>query len=293
MSPYLGMYGNPVLYNDPDGDCSACLVIVGAAVVNGLINVGSQALKGNIHNLGQGLEYFAVGAVAGAAYVMPGGGALLGGSIQAGGNKAVQYFNGQWSPDDIHNIGDVANLALDVGTDYLSPGLGANLGKALIQDAGWFTRFWSGSGRWVITAEQEGAFSVARTSPVEVISSRLGLRAVQGAELAAADVIEGTGTKLLNTTRENLLNVVENPKLKNIVNDLYRPGARIGGGSSMDAYRVEQIFQNLMGKTHGIKLINYRTALLKLWKNRSSLAPGEKEIIKRLLTDIQNALSGN
>ncbi|HLR38291.1 MAG TPA: hypothetical protein VK084_09605, partial [Chitinophagaceae bacterium] len=73
----------------------------------------------------------------------------------------------------------------------------------------------------------------------------------------------------------------------------YRPGAKIGSGSSMDAFRYEQLTgKALFGKTHGIKLLNYRTALIKLWHNRSSLTAVDKQVVKRLLIDIQNALSG-
>lgn len=50
----------------------------------------------------------------------------------------------------------------------------------------------------MISAEQQGWFAVARTSPVEVISSRLGLRAAQGAELAAADVAAKEGTTVFS-----------------------------------------------------------------------------------------------
>src|SRR5699024_4282533 len=42
ISPYAAMGNNPLLYSDPNGDCIICLVILGAAVVNGLVNVGSK-----------------------------------------------------------------------------------------------------------------------------------------------------------------------------------------------------------------------------------------------------------
>lgn len=51
----------------------------------------------------------------------------------------------------------------------------------------------------------------------------------------------------MGTARDNLLNVVENPKLRNIVNDLYRPGAKVGSGSSMDVFRLEQLTGVLLG----------------------------------------------
>ncbi|MDU1893086.1 MAG: RHS repeat-associated core domain-containing protein [Dysgonomonas sp.] len=98
---------------------------------------------------------------------------------------------------------------------------------------------------------------------------------------------------LIGTARSNLLNKVINPKLKNVVNDLYRPGAQIGSGSSMDAFRLEVLSGVAVnGKTHGTKLIMYRTALQKLWDKKSSLTKEEQVIVKQLLTDIQDALSG-
>ena len=82
--------------------------------------------------------------------------------------------------------------------------------------------------------------------------------------------------------------------MKNIVNDLYRPGAKVGNGSSMDAYRLEQLTGTKVGgKSHAIKLSNYRTALLKIWSNKANLSFSDKQIVKQLLGDIQNALSGN
>lgn len=98
----------------------------------------------------------------------------------------------------------------------------------------------------------------------------------------------------MGTTRDNLLNAVQNPKLRNLVNDLYRPGARIGSGSSMDAFRLEQLTGGTVGgKTHATKILNYRTALQKIWRNRVNLSTGDRQITKQLLRDIQNALSGH
>lgn len=98
----------------------------------------------------------------------------------------------------------------------------------------------------------------------------------------------------LGTARDNLLPVIQNSKLKNLVNDLYRAGAKVGGGSSMDAYRFEVLSGlTVGGKSHTQKLLDYRSALLKLWSNKSSLSQNDRGIVKHILTDIQNALSGN
>lgn len=100
--------------------------------------------------------------------------------------------------------------------------------------------------------------------------------------------------KLLGTARSSFMNAVKNPKLLNIVKDLYRNNAKIGNGSSMDAFRFEQMTgQAVGGRTHGQKLLDYRNALQKLWNNRSNLNSGDKQTVKQLLKDIQDALSGN
>ena len=185
------MGNNWVVVTDPNGHFIV-LAIVAAAVVNGLVNVASQALKGDVHNLSQGFEYFGVGALAGAAFIT--GGPALAGGIQVVGNKAVQYLNGQWSPNDIHSAGDVANLALDVWTDYMTPELGANLGQALFKQAGWLTTL-SGGGYPTETMSRAGWMEVGRSAPYEVVSTQLGSRAAQGAELAAADAMEGAAER--------------------------------------------------------------------------------------------------
>lgn len=91
-----------------------------------------------------------------------------------------------------------------------------------------------------------------------------------------------------------MLSSVENPKLRNIVENLYRPGAKIGSGSSMDAFRLEQLTGGTVsGKTHSKKLLDYRKGLQNVWDDRANLSTGDRQITKQLLGDIQNALSGH
>lgn len=97
----------------------------------------------------------------------------------------------------------------------------------------------------------------------------------------------------MGAARNNLLNAVENPKLRNIVKDLYHSGAKVGSGSCMDAFRLEQLTGGIVGgKSHSTKLLNYRTALRRLWNDRTNLSTGDSQITKQLLGDIQDALSG-
>jgi hypothetical protein len=103
-----------------------------------------------------------------------------------------------------------------------------------------------------------------------------------------AKVMKSTGS------RTKLLGKIQNQKLKNLSNDLFRPGAKVGDGSSMSAFRFEQATGLAVGgRTHAIKLLNYRSALMKIWKARANLNSFDKRITKELLKDIQHALQGN
>ncbi|MEM9917266.1 MAG: RHS repeat-associated core domain-containing protein [Bacteroidota bacterium] len=86
---------------------------------------------------------------------------------------------------------------------------------------------------------------------------------------------------------------VQNPKLKNIVNDLFRPNAKIGNGSSMDAFRYERATGDLVGnKSHGQKIQDYKRGLEKLI-NRGDLSKQDRQIANDIINDINNALKGN
>jgi RHS repeat-associated protein len=102
-------------------------------------------------------------------------------------------------------------------------------------------------------------------------------------------------TRLLGTARDNLLGAATNPKLKGVINELYRDRTGkniIGSGSAMDAFRYERATGTLLSpKGHGQKLINYRSSLMKLLNN-PGLDGKDKQIVKDLLIDIQSALSG-
>ena len=177
-SPYNSMLNNPVLYDDPNGDTPLHL---GAAIVGGLFNLGSQFFKGNVTSWGEGLGYFGVGAAAGALYVTPGGQAA-GGTLQAIGNKGIQIATGKFDVTEINSVGDVANLALDIGGDYLLVEAGAKIGsniavglKSLVSS--YAPSVASGGGAVVKTgvgsAVDDIAFSVGLSDEVVVTAGRV------------------------------------------------------------------------------------------------------------------------
>jgi RHS repeat-associated protein len=103
--------------------------------------------------------------------------------------------------------------------------------------------------------------------------------------------VEG-GQKLLNTARGNLLTSASDSKLRNIINYLYRPNARIGSGSTADVIRHELTTGELLSKSgHFQKGVESREALSRLLDS-ARLSPGDRQIAEGLLLDLQKALSG-
>jgi RHS repeat-associated protein len=100
-------------------------------------------------------------------------------------------------------------------------------------------------------------------------------------------------SRLLGRARENLLQQAQDPRLRDAINQLYRPNARVGTGSSMDAFRFEQSTGQLLSRTgHGQKLLDRRAQLQRLLDD-TSLSASDKQLVKDVLIDIQGALSGN
>ena len=98
--------------------------------------------------------------------------------------------------------------------------------------------------------------------------------------------------RMLERSREILLRTARNPQLRNAIEALYRRGARVGSGSTMDAYRYEQQTGQLLSRTgHGTKLLERRQQLQRMLHD-PALSPGDRRIARDLLIDIQDALSG-
>jgi len=92
--------------------------------------------------------------------------------------------------------------------------------------------------------------------------------------------------------REELLSKVEDKELRDVVDRMYRKNARIGDGSSMDAYRYEtRTGIKLSDSGHASKLIERRSHLLRILRN-PGLKASDAKITKNMLINIQSALSG-
>ena len=92
--------------------------------------------------------------------------------------------------------------------------------------------------------------------------------------------------------REELLNKVENQKLKNTINEMYRENSTVGDGGLADAIRHELNTGELVGgKSHIIKGKERVKNLQNILENQK-LNATDKMVAQELLKDLQNALGG-
>lgn len=106
-------------------------------------------------------------------------------------------------------------------------------------------------------------------------------KAVDAAKVASRS---SKGTKLLNK--------VSNPKLKNTIKEMYRPGAKVGDGGLADAIRYEIKTGKLVGGKSHIQKGTERLRNLERISGREALTNQERKIIENLIKDLKQALGG-
>ncbi len=114
-----------------------------------------------------------------------------------------------------------------------------------------------------------------------------------GAEKYAQEIIavENEGAAILSK-RDQLLNVAQNTKLRSAINQIYRPGAKIGDGGLADAIRYEQQTGNLLSPNGHLQKGLERIKNLQNIINKENLSPEDLKIAIDLLSDLQNATKG-
>jgi RHS repeat-associated protein len=85
---YSYCFNNPLKFTDPSGNYAIYDDIV-AAVIGGVVNLGVNLYKGNVHSVWQGLGYFGAGAASGVLALYGPAGWAAGGAILAGANTAL------------------------------------------------------------------------------------------------------------------------------------------------------------------------------------------------------------
>jgi RHS repeat-associated protein len=84
---------------------------------------------------------------------------------------------------------------------------------------------------------------------------------------------------------------VTDPDLQNLVNDLYKPGAQVGTGSTADAIRwTLQTGQLVGGTDHQAKGLQYISALVNWLAAHPDASEGDKEVAQMIANDLLDAL---
>ena len=106
------------------------------------------------------------------------------------------------------------------------------------------------------------------------------------------------GLKLKLTTstggsmREQYLSQVENPKLHEAINQLYRPNATYGDGGTADAVRYEKATGKPLGNKFHTEKAQGRLKSLERILTQEKLTTDEKELVEKLIKDLKLALEG-
>lgn len=92
--------------------------------------------------------------------------------------------------------------------------------------------------------------------------------------------------------RDRLLSKATNQKVKEAVNQIYRPNAQIGDGGLGDAIRHELATGDLVGGKSHIKKGQERLKNLENILKSENLSPDEERMVRDLIDDLQKALKG-
>ena len=95
-----------------------------------------------------------------------------------------------------------------------------------------------------------------------------------------------------NSKRYKLLNSTQNTKLKNAIDQIYRPNSQIGDGGLADAVRYELKTGKLVGGKSHIQKANERIKNLENIIRKENLNEKDLKIAKDILNDINMALKG-
>jgi RHS repeat-associated protein len=111
--------------------------------------------------------------------------------------------------------------------------------------------------------------------------------------ITSASRLLGPAAELLQlgTARMNLLNAIENPALRRLVEYSYRVGARIGNGSTADAIRFEKETGVLLSRTGRIQKGKEVLSSLEKLLGSNKLNSKDAEIARQLIDDLKDALA--
>lgn len=102
----------------------------------------------------------------------------------------------------------------------------------------------------------------------------------------------GSGGGGYQSKRDELLNKASKEKLKNAINEMYRPNAKVGDGGLADAIRYEKSTHCLVGGKSHIQKGRERLKNLENIMQKQKLSQVERKMVQELADDLRNALEG-
>ncbi len=332
LNRYLYVVNNPVNYVDPSGLIFdnffkkvkevVVNVVKGAkdvavGVYSGVVKTGAEI----VYDVGRLLTYV------GATVEYPFTGNNI---IDRAQNSSLYKGINEWSEDSENFVNDIAMKAVDdkklyeygefggkaivfvAGTAKFIKGAKAaySAGKAFVLGKSVFTigsgmSVSSGGVATIETAVEIPSISVetaiAAAKAKVLVESGVGLAAMSNSitggngtnECGETSDISSNNGNNSTTVREELLNKIKNQKLKNVVNEIYRPNAKVGDGGLAAAIREELSTGELVGgKSHIQKGIE-RLKNLENIINKQGLDSSDLKIAQELYDDLKSALGGN
>ncbi len=131
--------------------------------------------------------------------------------------------------------------------------------------------------------------TVAKRAPENIeniVDALKGGSKIVGNETEVTSLLDNM-PELTGSTRDKLLSTIQNSDLKNIVDQLYRPGAAVGDGGTASKL-VQEFYEG--SSTHLIKAQERLNQLNNLAKS-GKLGLNDLDILDALRNDLENAIS--
>ena len=108
----------------------------------------------------------------------------------------------------------------------------------------------------------------------------------------ADKAVDAAKTASRSSKGAELLNKVSNPKLRNTIKEIYRPGAKVGDGGLADAIKHEIKTGKLVGGKSHIQKGTERLKNLERILKRETLTKQERKIVEELIKELKHTLGG-